>query len=392
MSSPHPLPGSHVPLLVGSLSGRHDRTQQFVSPAESMDSSTSVPRPRPTIGKLYGTDTTAGQLTPVQEHAPNEQTHLLRTGAAPGDILPEQVSSVLHLTKEIATLSRMASPVVVAFILQKSIDITSVFSLGHLGAEELAASALSTMFISVTGWSLALGMATALDTLASQAYTASPDPKALGIYLQRAIYILSIMSIPIIILWWHAEQVHLLLGQDQEVSRLSGIYIRWSIIAIPGYLGFECIKRYLQAQGIMHAGTYILAVTVPMNIIANYTLVWWPPIALGFIGAPIATACSYWLNLILGILFVRYIDGGQCWGGWSREALKNWGPFIRLSLAGVAFVCSEWWAFEIVALAAGYLGTVSLAAQSVVLTTASFTYMIPAGKRQNRIVSSIGLC
>lgn len=40
---------------------------------------------------------------------------------------------------------------------------------------------------------------------------------------------------------------------------------------------------------------------------------------------------------------------------------------------------NEWWAFEIMALAAGILGEVQLASQSIVLTTAAFTFMVPFG-------------
>ena len=40
---------------------------------------------------------------------------------------------------------------------------------------------------------------------------------------------------------------------------------------------------------------------------------------------------------------------------------------------------NEWCAFEGVAIAAGILGQVELASQSVVLTTASLCYMLPFG-------------
>lgn len=42
-------------------------------------------------------------------------------------------------------------------------------------------------------------------------------------------------------------------------------------------------------------------------------------------------------------------------------------------------ICSEWWAFEIVALLAGLLGNKTLAAQTIVLNTSSLAYMLPLG-------------
>ncbi|KAI9809783.1 MAG: hypothetical protein M1825_000216 [Sarcosagium campestre] len=55
------------------------------------------------------------------------------------------------------------------------------------------------------------------------------------------------------------------------------------------------------------------------------------------------------------------------------------GTFARLSILGVVHVGTEWWAFEIVALAAGRLGTIPLAAQSVIMTTDQVMNTIPFG-------------
>jgi len=55
------------------------------------------------------------------------------------------------------------------------------------------------------------------------------------------------------------------------------------------------------------------------------------------------------------------------------------GTFARLAVLGVIHVGTEWWAFEIVALAAGKLGTIPLAAQSVIMTTDQVMNTIPFG-------------
>lgn len=48
-------------------------------------------------------------------------------------------------------------------------------------------------------------------------------------------------------------------------------------------------------------------------------------------------------------------------------------------ILGIVHVGSEWWAFEIVALAAGRLGTIPLAAQSVIMTADQILNTIPFG-------------
>ncbi len=77
------------------------------------------------------------------------------------------------------------------------------------------------------------------------------------------------------------------------------------------------------------------------------------------------------------LLYVRFVDGRACWNGFTRRAFQNWGPMIRLALPGLIMVEAEWLAFEILTLAASYLGTTHLAAQSVVSTLSGLTFQIP---------------
>lgn len=97
----------------------------------------------------------------------------------------------------------------------------------------------------------------------------------------------------------------------------------------------------------------------------------------GFIGAPIAVAVTENLLPLFLFLYVRFVDGRQCWGGFSRQALKNWGPMIRLALPGLVMVLAEFMAFEILTLSASWISTTHLAAQSILTTITAITYQIP---------------
>lgn len=100
---------------------------------------------------------------------------------------------------------------------------------------------------------------------------------------------------------------------------------------------------------------------------------------MGLLGAPLATSASYWLSFLLLVGYCRFVNGWQCWGGWSKKCLRNTGTFSRLAALGFIHVGTEWWAFEIVALAAGRLGTIPLAAQSVIMTADQVMNTIPFG-------------
>jgi multidrug resistance protein, MATE family len=80
------------------------------------------------------------------------------------------------------------------------------------------------MLCNVTGFSVGQGMASALDTLCSQAHTGSRDKHALGKHLQRAIIVMAILTFPIAILWTFTEPLLVLVGQDPEISKLAGVF------------------------------------------------------------------------------------------------------------------------------------------------------------------------
>ena len=141
----------------------------------------------------------------------------------------------------------------------------------------------------------------------------------------------------------------------------------------------------------MRAGTYVLMITSPLNAILCYTFCY--TLNIGILGAPLAANISYWLSFILLVLYAKYIAGSEYWGGWSRDAFKNLGTFTRLAVLGILHVGTEWWAFEIVALAAGRLGTVSLASQSVIMTADQIMNTIPFGigvSTSSRVGNSLG--
>lgn len=127
----------------------------------------------------------------------------------------------------------------------------------------------------------------------------------------------------------------------------------------------------------MRPGTYVLLITSPLNAGLNYLFVYtWN---MGLLGAPFATGISYWLSFLMLLAYARFVAGWECWGGWSKKSVHNIGTFARLASLGVIHVGTEWWAFEIVALAAGKLGTIPLAAQSVIMTTDQVMNTIPFG-------------
>lgn len=218
------------------------------------------------------------------------------------------------------------------------------------------------------------GLATSLDTLCAQAY-GSGHKHLVGLQLQRMTYFLLTLCFPVALIWWFSEDILRPLIPEPESARLAGMYLRVMIFSLPGFVLFEGGKRFTQAQGLFRATTYVLIVAAPFNVLVNYLLVW--KLEFGFIGAPIAVAVTQNILPVLLLCYVRFVDGRQCWGGFSTKAFTNWGMMIRLALPGMIMVEAEWLAFEVLTLLSSRFGSEYLAAQSVVTTLATISYQIP---------------
>ena len=227
---------------------------------------------------------------------------------------------------------------------------------------------------SITGYAVYQGLATSLDTLCAQAY-GSGRPHLVGLQLQRMLYFLWLITIPIAIIWSFGTEILSLIVPEKETARLAGLYLKVLIAGAPGYAAFEGGKRYLQAQGLFSATMYILLICAPLNALMNYLFVW--RLGWGFIGAPIAVSITENLLPLMLFLYVRFVDGYQCWGGFDRRALRNWSPMIKLALPGLVMVLAEFGAFEILTLSSSWLGPTELAAQSVLGSITGITFQIP---------------
>jgi len=72
---------------------------------------------------------------------------------------------------------------------------------------------------------LYVGLSTSLDTLCAQAY-GSGNKALVGLHLQRMIWFLGLVSVPIVTSWYFAEPILNALIPEPELAVLSGRYLR----------------------------------------------------------------------------------------------------------------------------------------------------------------------
>ncbi|XP_027343250.1 protein DETOXIFICATION 16-like [Abrus precatorius] len=273
----------------------------------------------------------------------------------------------------------LAGPLISVGLLNFCIQIISVMFVGHLGELPLSGASMATSFCSVTGVSLLLGMACALDTLCGQSYGAKQH-RMLGIHTQRAMLLLMIVSIPLAIIWANTRTILIFLGQDPEISEEAGKYAQLMIPSLFAYGLIQCLNRFLQTQNIVFPMVFSSAVTTLLHLLVCWLMVF--KYGLGSRGAAIANSTSYWVNVLILTLYVKFSPScAATWTGFSKEALHNIPSFLRLAIPSAVMVCLEMWSFEMMVLLSGLLPNPKLETSvlSICLNTASTVWMIPSG-------------
>jgi MATE family multidrug resistance protein len=149
---------------------------------------------------------------------------------------------------EMKVLGRYSAPLIIANILQLSLNMSSLVVISSRGKFELGAVSVAATTANITGFIVFQGLSTSPDTLCAQAY-GSGNQQLARLHVQRMILLLGAVGIPIAMLWFYANDLFLCILPDPRTSILAGLYLKILIFAIPGFVVFEAGKRILTAEG-----------------------------------------------------------------------------------------------------------------------------------------------
>ncbi|KAB1220004.1 MATE efflux family protein 7 [Morella rubra] len=298
----------------------------------------------------------------------SEENEITRDGRQKNKVI-EEVTKQLWL----------AGPLISVCLSQYFLQMISIMFVGHLGELALSGASMATSFASVTGFSLLLGMASALDTLCGQSYGAK-QYHIMGIHMQRAMFVLLLVSIPLAIIWANTRSLLIVFGQEDDIATEAGEYAVFMIPSLFAYGLLQCLTRFLQTQNIVFPMMLCSGVTTVVHVLICWILVF--KTGLGYRGAALANSISYWLNVLLLVLYVKFSSSCvKTWTGFSKEALHNIFSFLRLAIPSAVMVCLELWSFEMMVLLSGLLPnpTLETSVLSISLNTAAMAWMIPFG-------------
>ena len=274
--------------------------------------------------------------------------------------------------------------------------------LGHLGTQQLAAVALSAQWQGVPSTAVQFTIQ-AVTTLSSQARGAGND-KLVGEWLQTALMVALLGSLPVMAVFYNVHRMVAITMSDPatvEYARQFSQIMAWSLP--PQYL-YVALTSWFACVGVVMPATFATCVTVAANALFNWIFIYGygPFPALGFIGSPLATVASSYLQLLIFVMCVaspashrgawtllrpmqdatttehcapcarRYtvlIKGYHrpYWGGWTGRALGSdrLGTFLALGIPTALSSVVDWASGAVAGSFAGLCGVTVAAGQNV---------------------------
>ncbi|KAK4416454.1 protein DETOXIFICATION 14 [Sesamum alatum] len=277
---------------------------------------------------------------------------------------------------ELYKVSWLAGPIVVVSMSQYMVRAVPMMMLGHLGELALSSAAIATSLSNVTGYSLIFGMASALETLCGQAYGAKQYQKV-GTFTYGAMIWLFLACIPVSVLWIYADKLLILIGQDPVISGEAGKYSIWLIPSLFPYAILQSLFRYLQTQSLLLPMLFSTVASLCVHLPLSWALIF--KLKLGSAGAALSIGLSYWLNVIMVGLYVKYSSScNKTRTSFSKDVFLTIHEFFQFAIPSAVMICLEWWTFEIVILCGGLLPNPELETSvlSICLTIISMHYLI----------------
>ncbi|XP_043687271.1 protein DETOXIFICATION 20-like isoform X1 [Telopea speciosissima] len=279
---------------------------------------------------------------------------------------------------EVKKLWRIGAPSILARVSSFGILVVTQAYMGHIGEIELASFSLVQNINMRFVDGILYGMGNALPTLCGQAFGAK-QYHLLGIYLQQSWIILLTVSMFLVPVFIFTTPILRLLGEPEELSYYAGKLSPWFLTVLFYHLLGLSTQMYLQAQHKIMIVGWISAIAFVINFILSWLMVdklnWGVP---GAMGAMTVSVCFIFISVFF------YVFGGWCkdsWKGFSKSALNELWPVVKLSISSGIMLCFDLWSGGVLVLLVSYMknAKVSVSAFSICLNIIAWVYMIFIG-------------
>lgn len=283
---------------------------------------------------------------------------------------------------EAGTTLKVGIPIILAQLLQMSMNFVDTVMAGRLSALDLAAVAVGSSIL-LPFLVFGLGSLMAVNPIVAQNY-GSRRFHQIGSNARQTLWLSQIIALPFFFAVRNLEFIMIWIEVSAEVIPVAGGYldaISWGIFPVMAYGG---LRYFNEGLSVSRPSMYVALIGTLANIPLNYVLMYgklgFPQ--LGAVGTGYASAIVYMI-MFLSILAFTYnfkpyrrfdIFGKFRW----PEKTHLW-ELVSIGVPIGVSVTMEVSMFAIVSLLMGSLGTIAVAAHQVAINFAAMTFMVPFG-------------
>uniref|UniRef100_A0A7S3CJI4 Multidrug and toxin extrusion protein n=1 Tax=Strombidium rassoulzadegani TaxID=1082188 RepID=A0A7S3CJI4_9SPIT len=277
-------------------------------------------------------------------------------------------------------------------IFYMAVQLINTYFIGHTNdATLIAGVGMGNMLINVLAFAVMQGLNGALETLISQSYGASQNAEngeryrkkmrqMCGTFYNRGRYVVTVIMVPIVLIFVYSDKILIAIKQDPEVSRIARRYVT---IMIPGVWSmgqFDATKKFLSSQYKNRIPVWVQLGTTIIHLALSSLFV--DQLKMRETGAALAMNVTYILNMLISDACIRLkqrTDFEDMVFWYDSSVYTDIGTYLKIGVPGMLMLCFEWWAFELLAIFTGLLGVEQLAAEVVIIQMVTFIFMLPLG-------------
>ncbi|SFJ17518.1 MATE family efflux transporter [Thermoflavimicrobium dichotomicum] len=285
------------------------------------------------------------------------------------------------IEQKIRLFFRILLPILITQITMFAMTFFDTMMSGNVSAKDLAGVA-----VGVSLWTPLFaglnGILLALTPIVSQLIGAN-RPKEVPYQVMQSLYLAFTIALSVIICG--AFVVNPILDSmdlEKDVRDIAHQFlIAISYGIIPLFL-YNVLRCFIDALGQTRVTMYITLLSLPINVVLNYLLIFgafgFP--RLGGVGAGYASAITYWCILFV-ILYVvlrmKPFSDYQVFKRFYRISLDTWKDHLKIGVPIGFAIFFETSIFAAVTLLLSEFNTATIAAHQAAMNFASFVYMIP---------------
>ena len=291
------------------------------------------------------------------------------------------MNQTFTIKEKIKQFSTILYPILITQLALFAMSFFDTMMSGRAGSDDLAGVAIGvSLWIPVfTGLS---GILLAVTPIVAQLIGAKKSERVPFTVLQ-AIYLSIIMAIAILLAGiFIVNPILNVMGLETDVQHIARHYLIGLAFGIVPLFAYTVLRCFVDALGHTRVTMFVTLVSLPINILFNYLLIYgkfgFPQ--LGGIGAGYATSITYWLIFIIAIFIVIRNEPFSTFSVFNRLYpfdYSVWKDVLKVGIPIGFAIFFEVSIFSAVTLFMSSFNTITIASHQAAINFASFLYMIP---------------